>query len=108
SRFLVLRVEGAGEEPAVAPEADDHRVALGADLVRGLGREVAPARRLPDLVDPISQRWVERLEHRDPEALAPSDLVELLFHASRRARRPRPAEPAPEAPEATAEPISET
>src|SRR6185436_2351984 len=45
-RLLVLRILRAGQEPAVAAELDDHRVAERADLVSGLGR-----RRLGVLVD---------------------------------------------------------
>src|SRR5262249_28319296 len=40
-RLLVLGIERARQEPAVAPEADDHRVTFRADLVGGLGGEVA-------------------------------------------------------------------
>ena len=58
-------------------------MALRADLVGRLGREVGPAGGLADLVDPVAQRRVERLEHRHPQTLAPGDLVELLLHPGR-------------------------
>ena len=82
-RFLVLREHRAGQELAVAAEPDDHRVAFGADLVGRLGREVGALELLALLVDAVAQRRVERLQQRDPRALAAGDLVELLLHARR-------------------------
>ena len=70
----------ARQEPAVAPEPDDHRVALGADLVGRLGREVGPLELATLLVDAVAQRPVEGAQQRDPGALAAGDLVELLLH----------------------------
>src|SRR5262249_9078424 len=64
--LLVLGVERAREEPPVPAEPDDHRMAFRADLVGGLGREVAAAGGLADLVDTIAERRVERLEQRHP------------------------------------------
>ena len=82
-RLLVLRVQRAGEEPAVAAEADDHRVALGADLVGRLGREVAALELAALLVHERLERPVEGAQQRHPRALAARDLVELLLHARR-------------------------
>src|SRR6185312_1578556 len=58
SRFLVLRVERAGEEPAVAAEPDDHGVPERADLVGRLGREVLALEFAPLLVDELLERSV--------------------------------------------------
>ena len=81
--LLVLRVERAGQEPAVPAEPDDHRVAERADLVGLLGREVAPLQLAPLLGDPVAQRRVEGAQERHPGALAAGDLVELLLHPRR-------------------------
>src|SRR6185436_3744935 len=73
--LLVLGIHRAGQEPAVATEPDDHRVAFRADLVGRLGREVAALELAPLLVDAIAQRAVERSQERHPLALAAGDLV---------------------------------
>ena len=55
-------------------------MALRADLVGLLGREVAPAQLTPLLLDEVAERLVELAQQRHPLALAPGDLVELLLH----------------------------
>ena len=83
ARLLVLGVGRAGEELPVAAEADDHRVALRADLVAGLGGDVAALDGLADLVDALLERAEERAQQRDPRPVALGDLVELLLHPGR-------------------------
>src|SRR4029453_2654768 len=83
ARLLVVGVGRAGEELPVAAEADDHRVAERADLVRGLGGEVRALELLALLVDARPQRLEELAQQRHPGALAPGDLVELLLHSRR-------------------------
>ena len=51
-----------------------------ADLVGLLGREVAATQLASLLRHAIAERRVERLQERDPGALAARDLVELLLH----------------------------
>ncbi len=82
-RLLVLRVERAGEELAVAAEPDHHRVTLGAHLVAWPGREVRPAQLLRLAVDEGPERHVEVAHHGPPRTRAAGDLVEVLLHPRR-------------------------
>src|SRR6185436_15706764 len=83
SRFLVLREQRAGEEPAVPAEANHHGMPLGTELVGGLRREVASPQLAALLGHALRERPVEGAEEWDPRPLAARHLVELLLHPGR-------------------------